>query len=199
MRTSRIGRLVRVSVLTVLTALTVLAVPAALAAETYSIDPVHSAVLFRITHLGVSTFYGRFQDVSGTYVLDAENPAAAAFDVTIKAESVDTHNEKRDQHLKSPDFFNAKQFPVLTMKSKSVKKTGDKTMRVTADLTIHGVTKEVAFDVTQVGAGKDPWGGYRSGFDGSFTIKRSDYDVKFMPGALGEDVTIIVSVEGVRQ
>ncbi len=193
MRTFRIGRLVCVAVLTVL------AVPAALAAETYSIDPVHSAVLFRITHLGVSTFHGRFQDVSGTYVVDAENPAASSFDVTIKAESVDTHNEKRDQHLKSPDFFNVKQFPVLTMKSKSVKKTGDKTMRVTADLTIHGVTKEVAFDVTQVGAGKDPWGGYRSGFDGSFTIKRSDYDVKFMPGALGEDVTILVSIEGVRQ
>ena len=182
-----------------LVALVALAAPAALAAETFAIDPVHSAVLFKVNHLGVSNFYGRFQDVSGTYVLDADNPAASSFDVTINAESIDTHNEKRDQHLKSPDFFNAKQFPVLTMKSKSVKKTGDKTMRVTADLTIHGVTKEVSFDVTQVGAGKDPWGGYRSGFDASFTLKRGDYDIKFMPGALGEDVTILVSVEGTRQ
>ena len=193
MRMSRIGCFACALVLIAL------AVPAALAAETYSIDPVHTAVLFKINHLGVSTFYGRFQDVKGTYTLDSENPAASSFDVTINAESVDTHNEKRDQHLKSPDFFNVKQFPVLTMKSKSVKKTGDKTMRVTADLTIHGVTKEIAFDVTQVGAGKDPYGGFRSGFDTSFTIKRSEYDVKFMPGGLGEDVTIIVSIEGVRQ
>jgi polyisoprenoid-binding protein YceI len=193
MRTSRISRLVCAL------ALVALAAPAALAAETFAIDPVHSAVLFKINHLGVSNFYGRFQDVTGTYVLDADNPAASSLDVTIKAESVDTHNEKRDQHLKSPDFFNVKQFPVLTMKSKSVKKTGDKTFRVTADLTVHGVTKEVTFDATQVGAGKDPWGGYRSGFEGSLTLKRSEYDVKFMPGGVGEDVTILISVEGVRQ
>jgi polyisoprenoid-binding protein YceI len=193
MRTSRIRLLVCAL------ALVALAAPAALAAETFAIDPVHSAVLFKVNHLGVSNFYGRFQDVTGTYVLDADNPAASSLDVTIKAESVDTHNEKRDQHLKSPDFFNVKQFPVLTMKSKSVKKTGDKTFRVTADLTVHGVTKEVTFDATQVGAGKDPWGGYRSGFEGSLTLKRSEYDVKFMPGGVGEDVTILISVEGVRQ
>jgi polyisoprenoid-binding protein YceI len=193
MRTSRIRLLVCAL------ALVALATPAALAAETFAIDPVHSAVLFKVNHLGVSNFYGRFQDVTGTYVLDADNPAASSLDVTIKAESVDTHNEKRDQHLKSPDFFNVKQFPVLTMKSKSVKKTGDKTFRVTADLTVHGVTKEVTFDATQVGAGKDPWGGYRSGFEGSLTLKRSEYDVKFMPGGVGEDVTILISVEGVRQ
>jgi len=193
MRQSRITQIV------LALALGSLALEATLAADAYSIDTAHSAVMFKITHLGVSTFHGRFFDVSGNYSFDEANPAASSFEATVKADSLDTHNEKRDQHLKSPDFFNTKQFPVITMKSKSVKKTGDKTLAVTADLTLHGVTKEITFDVKQVGAGPGPGGGFRSGFDTQFTIKRSDFDIKFMPGGLGEDVTVTVSIEGVRQ
>ncbi len=182
-----------------LLALASLTAPAVAAADTFTIDPVHSTAMFKVNHLGVSNFYGRFIGLSGEYAFDAAEPAGSSFSVTVDAESVDTHNEKRDQHLKSPDFFNAKQFPVITMKSKTVKKTGEKTLRVTADLSLHGVTKEVAFDLTHVGAGKDPSGAYRTGFETQFTIKRSDYDMKFMPGALGDEVTILVSLEGVRK
>jgi len=175
------------------------AAPVTIAAETFSIDPAHSVVMFKINHLGVATFYGRFNGLTGEYTFDAASPAGSSFAVSIDAESVDTNNDKRDQHLKSPDFFNSKQFPVLTMKSKSVKKTGEKGLSVTADLSLHGVTKEVAFDLTHVGAGKDPWGGYRSGFETQFTIKRSDFDIRFMPDGLGDEITILVSIEGVRK
>lgn len=192
MRSTRIARFVWILALAPLVA------PPSLAADAYTIDSTHSTVWFSINHLGVSTFHGRFNDLSGSFAFDAANPAACSFEVTIKADSVDTHNERRDQHLNSPDFLNSKQFPTITMKSKSVKKSGDKGFRVTADLTLHGVTKEIEIDVTLVGTGKDPRGTERSGFDAKFTIQRSDFDIKFMPGGLGEAVTLTVGIEGVR-
>ena len=130
----------------------------AMAAENYKIDTSHSMVVFRVKHLGVSNNYGRFNDVTGTYSFDAENPGESSFDVKVKTESVDTHDAKRDQHLKSPDFFNAKQFPVIALKSKSVKKKGDNAFEVTAELSMLGKKKEIAFVLEHVGAGNDPWG-----------------------------------------
>ena len=105
------------------------------AADTFKIDPVESSVVFSVMYLGVTNFYGRFNDVTGTVVLDKADPSKSSVDLTIPVESVDTNNEKRDQHLKSPDFFNAKQFPVMTFKSKKVEWSGD-TYNVTGDFTL---------------------------------------------------------------
>jgi polyisoprenoid-binding protein YceI len=175
-----------------------LAVPA-LAAETYEVDPVHSAVIFRVGHLGVSHTYGRFNDISGQVVLDAADPSKSSVEITVKADSVDTFSEKRDQHLKSPDFFNAKQFPELTFKSRSVKKTGESEFEVAGDLTLHGVTRPVTVKVQHLGSGSDPWGGYRAGFETTFDIRRSDFGMDYMPGGVSDEVRLIVAVEGVRK
>ena len=170
----------------------------ALAADTYTIDASHSTVLFRVKHLNVSWFHGRFNNIAGKIVWD-EDPANIAIDVTIKAASVDTNNEKRDQHLRNPDFFNAKQFPVITFKSTGVKKLEGELYEVTGDLTLHGVKKSIQARFELAGAGEDPWGGHRAGGEAVFTIKRSDYGIDYMPDGLGDEVRITVAIEGVKK
>ena len=126
------------------------------AADSYTVDPVHTAALFKVKHVGVSYTYGRFNDVSGTVVFDAANPAASKVDITIQAGSVDTHSEKRDAHLANPDFFDAKQFPVLKFVSTAFKKVDDSTFDVTGDFILHGVTKPITIKAVKVGEGKNP-------------------------------------------
>lgn len=171
------------------------------AADTYSIDGSHSAVIFRIKHLGVSYAYGRFNDITGEVVWDGDNPDACSLDVQVKTESVDTASEKRDQHLRSPDFFSAKEFPVATFKSTSVEKISSQLYKVTGDFQLHGVTKEITAELQYVGDGKDPWGGYRAGFETTITIKRSDYDITTYidNGGLGDEVRLMIAIEGVKQ
>jgi len=171
----------------------------AMATETYDIDMYHSSVLFKVNHLGASNFYGRFNDISGTVVFDDKNPSKSSVSITVKADSVDTNSKKRDDHLKSPDFFNSKQFPLITFKSKKVEKVNDKTFKVTGDLSIHGVTKQVSFNFNKTGEGKNPKGQKIAGGETSFTIKRSDFGMDYMqgPGMLGDDITLILSFEGV--
>ena len=173
-------------------------VPAASAAN-YTVDNGHSSVLFKTTHLNVSPFWGRFNKVSGAFTFDAANPAASKLAVDIDVGSIFTAEKKRDDHLKSPDFFNAKQFPTITLRSTAVK-AGSRagSYLVTGDLTIRGVTKSISVELTKTGEGKDPWGGERIGFEGSFTVNRLDYGVSYMPDALGKDVTIVVTVEGIK-
>src|ERR1700752_921995 len=111
--------------LTVLLAVAMSSIGLSARADTFKIDPVHSSIIFSIKHLGVSDFYGRFNDLSGQVALDKADPSKSSVEITIPVESVDTKYPKRDQHLKSPDFFNAKQFPVIVFKSKSVEGSGD--------------------------------------------------------------------------
>jgi polyisoprenoid-binding protein YceI len=167
-------------------------------ADTFKIDPVHSSIAFSIKHLGVTDFYGRFNDVSGQVVFDKADPSKSSVEVTIPVESIDTHNEKRDQHLKSPDFFNAKQFPTIVFKSKSVEGSGD-TYKATGDLTLHGVTKPLTLEIKRGPDGKGMEGEIRGGGEARFTIKRSDFGMNFMQGALGDEVTVFLSLEGVKQ
>lgn len=169
------------------------------AADTYTVDPVHTAALFKVKHVGVSYTYGRFNDVSGTVVFDAANPAASKVDITIQAGSVDTHSEKRDAHLANPDFFDAKQFPVLKFVSSSFKKVSDNTFEVAGDFTLHGVTKPITITAVKIGEGKDPWGGYRIGFESTFTIKRSDYGMTKMMEAVGDEVTVTFATEAIKK
>ena len=138
-------------ILTVILASLGLGVAAASAAETYKLDPVHSSVLFKAKHLNVADFYGRFNDFSGTVTFDNENPSKSSVNLEVKVESLDTHEAKRDQHLKSPDFFNAKQFPVIAFKSTKVEKAGADSYKVTGDFTLHGVTKPVTVEFKKTG------------------------------------------------
>jgi polyisoprenoid-binding protein YceI len=166
---------------------------------TYKIDAVHSSLIFKIKHVDTANFYGRFNDVSGSFTLD-DDPAKCSVQIDVKVASVDTHDNTRDGHLKSPDFFNAKEFPTLTFKSTSFAKTGDGAYDVSGDLTIHGVTKAVTVKAAKTGFSDTPKLGARCGVETTFTLKRSDFGMKFMleQNALGDEVTIIASLEGVQ-
>jgi polyisoprenoid-binding protein YceI len=167
-------------------------------ADTFKIDPVHSSIVFSIKHLGVTDFYGRFNDVSGTIVFDKADPSKSSVEVSIPVESIDTKNGKRDQHLRSPDFFNAKQFPMIVFKSKSVEGSGD-TYKATGDLLLHGVTKPLTLEIKRGPDGPGMEGEVRGGGETRFTIKRSDFGMNFMQGGLGDQVTVLLSIEGVKQ
>jgi polyisoprenoid-binding protein YceI len=140
-----------------------LAAGSALGAQVYRIDAVHSTLLFRIRHLGISYAYGRFRDVSGTLQLDAADPEQSKVRVEIGAASIDTGNEKRDQHLRSADYFDVERFPSISFTSTRVRKQPDDLYAITGDLTLHGVTRSVTVYMKLTGAGPDPWGGERAG------------------------------------
>jgi polyisoprenoid-binding protein YceI len=171
----------------------------AIAADTYDIDPVHSAFLFKVSHLGVSYSYGRFNESSGAFTLDADDPANNRIEIEVKTGSIDTNNEKRDNHLRSPDFFNTAEYPTMTFKSTSFKKVDDSRFEVTGDLTIHGVTKSVSVTAELVGIAADPKGDTRAGLQTVFTIDRTDYGMDQMVGPVGAEVELTISLEGVRQ
>ena len=175
-----------------------LAVSTAQAAP-YKVDEAHSMAIFRASHLGISHTYGRFNELSGSFEWDASRPEAASLSVTIQASSIDTNHEKRDQHLRNPDFFNAAQFPVITFVSSSFTPRQDGIYTVTGTLTLHGVSKEITVDLHTVGEGTDPWGGYRAGFHTTFTINRVDYGMDYMTDGVPSDVGLIISLEGIRQ
>jgi polyisoprenoid-binding protein YceI len=168
-------------------------------ADSYKIDPVHSTVLFKINHFGVGYVYGRFDAFSGTFTLDQNDPSKDAVSVEIKTDSVDTNAPDRDKHIKSPDFFNAAQYSTATFKSTSVKKVDDKTYEVTGDFTLRGVTKPVTLDVKAVGTGPGPKGEIRAGWEATTTLKRSEFEVKTFLPAVGDDVALIIAVEGIKQ
>ena len=164
-------------------------------ADTYAVDPVHSFAMFRIRHMNTSWVYGRINGPEGTINYDAAAPEKSSFEITLKAENIDTAVAARDNHLKSPTFFNAKEYPTLTFKSTSVKKADDTHLDVTGDLTIHGVTKSVTISLEVAGTGKDMKGKPIIGFESTFTIKRSDFGMKEFAGVVGDEVRITVAME----
>ena len=169
------------------------------AAETYKLDPMHTSIVFRVKHLGVAYVYGRFNGPSGTFVFDETSPSKSAIEMQAETNNVDTAVEKRDTHLKSPDFFNTGEYPTVSFKSKSVKKLNEAVYEVSGDLTLIGKTRPITVEVNATGAGKDPWGNFRRGFETSFSIKRSDFGMTFMMGGVSDEVNLTVSVEGIRQ
>ena len=168
------------------------------AADSYKIDPVHAFATFKVGHLGTSNSWGRFNKLDGSIVWDADL-AKSSINLTVAIDSLDTDNDKRDQHLKSPDFFNAKQFPTATFVSKSWKAAGEKMFDVTGDLTLAGVTKSVTVPVTLVGAGETPMKDVRVGFDAVIAFNRSDFGMKDKLAFAGDAVTLYVSVEGIKE
>ncbi|MEM8835819.1 MAG: YceI family protein [Planctomycetota bacterium] len=170
----------------------------------FSVDPVHSMVVFGVGHLGVAKNYGRFNDISGTFNIDRSNIENAFIDITVQAESVDTANESRDKHLRSPDFFNTRQFPTLTFTSDEItamsRDLPPSHLRATGELTMHGVTKDIEVEIHFIGEGQTPRG-YKQGFEARFTIKRSDFGMtKYLEGnGIGDEVDLIVAIEGDRE
>jgi polyisoprenoid-binding protein YceI len=176
--------------------------PAAVtAAEQYEIDAVHSSVLFRASHMGISHTWGRFDKFSGTLSYDSKDPAACSVRLAVEADSINTGDEGRDGHLKNNDFFNAKQFPKITFASTSVSAAGEGKLKVVGDLELLGVKKPVTLEVTKVGEGDFPFDqSHRIGFDTSFTIDRTEFGMKYAtkPGT-PDPVQLTISLEGIRK
>lgn len=147
--------------------------------KTLNIDTSHSGVHFIVRHMVVSKVRGVFGAFSGTIDYDAENVERSKVQVEIDAASIDTREAKRDAHLRSADFFDVENFPKLTFQSTGVKKTGDDTLAVTGDLTIHGVTRPVTLKVEQSGGGKDPWGNERLVWSATTDINRKDFGLNW--------------------
>ena len=160
---------------------------------------MHTSIIFRVKHLGTAFAYGRINGPSGSFVFDESAPSKSAIEIQAEAKNVDTAVEKRDNHLRSPDFFNAGEHPLVSFKSKSVKKLSENTYEVSGDFTLLGKTRPITVEVQATGGGKDPWGNFRRGFETSFSIKRSDYGMGFMIGGVSDEVNLTVSVEGIRQ
>jgi polyisoprenoid-binding protein YceI len=173
--------------------------PATVGATTYTIDPVHSTVIFSLTHLKTSRSYGSFQDIAGTVVFDPEHPETAKVSIQIQTASIDTNSKDRDAHLKGPDFFEVKEYPAAKFESSAVKPAGDKKWTVLGTLDLHGVKKDVTLTMELLGTGKGFKGEALVGFHGTTTIKRSDFGIKYGPGVLGDEVDLIVSVEAAAQ
>ena len=163
---------------------------------TYSIDPTHTNVLFSLSHLGFSNYYGRFDTIAGNLVFDAKDPEKSKLDVTIDVASIDTNNEKLQGELKGPQWFDAAKFPTATFTSTSIEKLSPTSGKVTGNLTLHGVTKPVTLDVTLNGAGSNPIMKVEElGFSAKTTISRSDFGVSQYVPMVGDNVTLIIESE----
>lgn len=172
----------------------------------YEIDPAHSRAHFKVRHLMVSNVRGEFSKVSGSVTYDPADLASAKLEASIDATTVNTSEPQRDEHLKSPDFLDAAKYPVITFVSKSFAKTGADTLKVTGDLTIHGVTKEVVLNVETSGEEvKDPWGNVKAGATATTKINRKDFGLTWNQALetggllVGEDITITLDVELTRK
>lgn len=169
------------------------------AAAGYKVDPAHSFIQFRTQHLGFSWLVGRFNRFSGTMNYDpSAGPEAQSITVTIDAASLDTNHAERDKHLRGEDFFHVKKFPNVTFVSTGFRGGPDGGV-LTGDLTLLGVTKPISFEVRKIGEGDDPWGGYRAGFAGGYTLTRRDFGMGYDLGPTAEDVEIELFIEGIRQ
>lgn len=167
--------------------------------ETLQVDPVHSNVLFRANHLDIGYTFGEFLEYEGTLEYNKENPAKSSFDLTIKTESVETHNKKRDKHLRGPDFLHAKKFGEMTFETTEVEKVDDGTLEVTGDMTIRDTTKPITIEVKELGEGKGPEGNFRRGFYTEFDIQRTEFGVDWNPDVVKEPLRIILALEFVKK
>ncbi|MNF48303.1 hypothetical protein D3C84_295360 [compost metagenome] len=163
----------------------------------------HAFVDFKVSHLGYSFITGTFKDIDGKFSFDAAKPEDSKIEFNVNTASVFTNHAERDKHIASPDFLNVGKFAKATFVSTSVKPTGKSvdgkdTADVAGDLTILGVTKPIVVKATFLGEGKDPWGGYRAGFEGTFNLKRSDFGKQKDLGPASDAVQMYVSFEGVK-
>lgn len=167
-------------------------------ADEYDYDLVHSSITFKARHLDISWIHGRFNQVDGKFVLDRQDPTKSSFKLTIKADSIDTGNTARDEHLRQPDYFDTKQFPTIEFKSTAVKAIQGG-YQVTGDFTMHGTTKPVTITLTG-GKEIESRGVKRVGFSTEVKLKRSDFNFdKTQIGAIGDEAIILIDCEGMRK
>ena len=178
---------------------TITAVPVSLEAADYRVDPGHSFVQFKISHLGYSWMIGTFDKVSGSFTYDSsEGSAGQSISVEIDTASIDTSHAERDKHLRSADFLDVRKFPTATFASTAYE--GDAAGgTMNGDLTLMGVTRPIAIAVRKIGEGNDPWGGYRAGFEGTVTLNRSDFGAGMNLGPASESLELSLFIEGVRK
>ena len=186
--------------------LAALAAPAlAQTTPTWEIDPAHSSIQFGVRHLMISTVKGRFPKFTATEVVDEKEPTRAVVEASIDAASLDTGEAKRDEHLRSPDFFDAQKYPTITFKSTKVEAAGDRRFKLHGDLTMHGVTKPVVLDVEATPQVKGMRGETRAGARATTKINRKDFGINWsqtMDGGgvvVGDDVDVTIEVEGVKK
>lgn len=160
----------------------------------YAADPVHSGVGFKIKHMGVSNVSGKFDDFSASIDINYEHPEKSSVSAVVKAASVNTGNEKRDNHLRSADFFDVEKYPEIRFTSTKVKAVATGEFEVTGDLSFHGVTKSITVDVEQTGVADIEKKGPVTGFETSFTVKRTDFGMAANP-FVGDDVKLTIEVE----
>lgn len=183
-----------------------IAFPSFAFAATWVIDPEHSSVGFKVKHLMVSNVKGNFEKYSGNVEIDEKDITKSRVKVSIDTNSINTNVKKRDDHLRSADFFDVVRFPTMTFVSKKIARVGKDTLKVTGDLTLHGVTKEVALDVTGPSQEiKDPWGTIRKGATASGKINRKDFGLSWNAAlesggvVVGDEVTITLEIEMIRK
>lgn len=165
----------------------------------FRVDAVHSMVVFKVKHASVAYNYGRFNTIEGSFNIDEDNLDASFIRAAIRAESIDTGNDSRDSHLRSGDFFNAGEYPVISFESSGFRAGEDDTMVVDGTLSMLGRTKDIEVELEKTGEG-DVGRGYKQGFHAEFTIERSEFGMtKYLDGSIDDEVTIIVSFEGDRQ
>ncbi|MRR35832.1 polyisoprenoid-binding protein [bacterium] len=183
-----------------------LALPAFAFASTWTIDPDHSNVGFKVRHLMVSNVKGSFDKHSGTVEIDDKDITKSAVNVSIDTNSINTNVQKRDEHLRSADFFDVAKYPTMTFVSKKVAKAGKDKLKVTGDLTLHGVTKQVVLDVEgPTKESKDPWGNIRKGATATTKINRKDFGLVWNAAletggvAVGEEIAITLEIEMIKK
>ena len=174
------------------------------ALTTWQIDPTHSEVGFSVKHLMISTVRGRFSGVKGSVLLDSQDISRSSVEVEIDAATIDTREEKRDAHLRSPDFFDVEKHPTITFRSRRIEPLGGDRFRVTGDLTIRGVTREVVLEATDEGRERDPWGGERAGFTASGKVDRREFGLTWNQALetggvlVSNDIKLSIEVQAVK-
>ncbi|MCK5895273.1 MAG: YceI family protein [Cocleimonas sp.] len=170
-------------------------------AEDYVIDKkgMHASIQFKIAHLGYSWLLGRFNDFDGHFSYDEKKPSEAKIEVSINTKSIDSNHAERDKHLRGSDFLDVKKFPKAKFVSTGYKEGTDGNAKLMGKFTLHGVTKDIVIDVTKIGAGKDPWGGYRRGFEGKTRIALKDYGITKNLGPASASLDLLLNIEGVRK
>jgi len=176
-----------------------LAVPTFVNAADYMIDTegAHASVNFKVSHLGYSFIQGRFNKFDGQFSYDENDVEASKVMVNIDTTSLDSNHAERDKHLKGDDFINAGDFSTAKFVSTSVTKKDDGNLAIMGDLTLHGETKPITIDAKFIGAGDDPWGGYRAGFEGTTRLELADFGIKVVGASSYVDMNL--QVEGIRQ
>ena len=170
-------------------------------AADYVIDSkgAHASINFKIQHLGYSWLTGRFNDFEGKFSYDAAKPEASSVSVTIDTDSFDSNHADRDKHIKGEDFLYVSKYSQAKFVSTKVEDLGAGNLKIVGDFTLHGVTNSIVIEADKVGEGKDPWGGYRAGFEAKTVIQRSDFGVTYFIPGVTDTTEIEVYVEGIRQ